>query len=237
MISSPSPSLPPTKPESFLARRARLRRIAARFDVSLPTRGYIIGKIATDPAYRAVLEHCAGSSLPIVDIGCGLGLLAHYLREHGCPAPIHGFDFDARKIATARTAAQRGGLNDVTFDVGDVANVPPGEADLVLLDVLHYLAVEAQRDLLRALADRARAGGTVIIRSALRETTWRYQLTLAQEHWTRWSGWIKSPAPIRFPSAAEIAAPFEAAGCRCEMRPLWGRTPFNSHLFVVRYAE
>jgi trans-aconitate methyltransferase len=233
MISSPNPSAA----RSFLVKRARLKKIAGRFDVSFPTRGYIIGKIATDPAYRAVLEHCAGSPRPIVDIGCGFGLLAHYLREHGSTAPIHGFDFDARKIAAARAAAQRGGLNDVTFGVGDVADIPPGEANLVLLDVLHYLAVDAQHALLRTLADRARAGGTVVIRSALRETTWRYLLTLAQEHWTRWSGWIKSPAPIRFPSAAEIVAPFEAAGCRCEMRPLWGRTPFNSYLIVVRYAE
>jgi 2-polyprenyl-3-methyl-5-hydroxy-6-metoxy-1,4-benzoquinol methylase len=235
MISSPNRSTPSA--EGFLARRARLRRIAARFDVSLPTRGYIIGKIATDPAYRAVLEQCTDSPFPIIDIGCGLGLLAHYLREHGCPTLIHGFDFDARKIELARRAAKRAGLTDVSFAVGDVADVPPHESNLVLLDVLHYLEVRAQQRLLQTLADRARAGGTVIIRSALRENSWRYRLTLAQEHWTRWSGWINSPAPIRFPSAAEIAAPFLAAGCRCEALPLWGRTPFNSHLFVARYAE
>jgi len=229
MISSPSQSAP----EGFLAKRARLRQIAARFDCSLSTRYYIIGKLATDPAYGAVWDRFHDSELPIVDIGCGLGLLAHYLRGRGCTAPIRGYDFDARKINLAAGAAMRAGLHDVRFDIGDVAELPPQAANLVLLDVLHYLDVDSRKNLLQLLAARARDGGEVLIRGAVRERSWRYGLTIAQECWTRWSGWIPSPAPITFPTVGEILEPFEAAGCRCEARPLWGRTPFNSHLIVA----
>lgn len=236
MISSPTLSAP----ESLLAKRARLRRIAARFDCPISTRFYIIGKIATDPAYAAVLDRFRHSDLPIADIGCGLGLLAHYLRDQGCDVPIHGYDFDERKIQLARAAAARGELHDISFEVGDVADLPPRAANLVLLDVLHYLEPAARQNLLRLLAARAKDGASVLIRGAVRERSWRYQLTVMQEFWTRWSGWIPSPARIEFPTIEEILAPFEAAGCRCEARPLWGRTPFNSHLIVAgpgRQAE
>ena len=233
MISSPSRSAP----EGFLAKRARLRRIAAHFDCPLATRGYIVGKLALDPAYAAVLEHFRDSDRPLVDIGCGLGLLAHHLRGNGCRLPIHGFDFDAKKIRLAREAAKRAGLADVHFAVGDVSALPEREADFVLLDVLHYLDPDARKTLLEMLASRA---GTVLIRGTIRDRSWRYRVTFAQELWTRWSGWIPSPSPIRFPTTDEIVAPFEASGHDCHVRPLWGRTPFNSYLFVARprgYSE
>jgi len=229
MISSPSPPAA----EGLLAKRARLRRIAARFDCSIFTKGYIVGKLATDPAYGAVLEQFSESKLPIIDIGCGLGLLAHYLRDCGCAVPIHGYDFDERKIHLAQSAAARGGLLDVHFDVGDVAACPPHDCHLVLLDVLHYLGRETRAKLLGRLARHAQSSGAVLIRGAVRDNSWRYKLTVAQELWTRWSGWIPSPAPLTFPTLEEITAPFEAAGCRCDVRPLWGRTPFNSHLVVA----
>jgi 2-polyprenyl-3-methyl-5-hydroxy-6-metoxy-1,4-benzoquinol methylase len=236
MISSASRS----QPEGFLAKRARLKRIAARFDCSIFTRGYIVGKMATDPAYGAVLERFGSSDHPIVDIGCGLGLLAHFLRDRGCHAPIHGYDFDERKILLARAAATRGGLRDVAFDIGDVADHPPHASHLVLLDVLHYLDRDTRAGLLAKLARHAQSGGTVLIRGAVRDDSWRYKVTVAQEFWTRWSGWIPSPSPVTFPTLAEIVAPFETLGCRCEVAPLWGRTPFNSYLVVAgvtAYAE
>lgn len=229
MISSPSLSAP----EGFFAKRARLHRIAARFDCPLTTRAYIIGKLAVDPAYTAVLDHVRSSDLPIVDIGCGLGLLAHWLREKGCNAPLHGYDFDERKILMARAAADRAGLNNAQFEVGDITSMPQGAAHFVLLDVLHYIDPGARENLLRDLAGRIRADGSVLIRTAVRDGSWRHRATLVEEWWARWSGWIPATTPVDFPTAGHITAPFEAANCRCDIRPLWGRTPFNSHLIVA----
>jgi 2-polyprenyl-3-methyl-5-hydroxy-6-metoxy-1,4-benzoquinol methylase len=221
----------------FLAKRSRLKKIATRFDCSTATRGYIVGKLASDPAYSAVFERYGTSDLPIIDIGCGLGLLAHYLRDRGSNVAVLGYDFDARKIELARKAAERGGLANVTFRVGDAADQPPGGSNLVLLDVLHYLDATTRNKLLQTLAAHTREGGSVLIRGAVRERSWRYNLTVAQEFWTRWSGWIPSRAPITFPTIEEIVAPFEVAGCRCEVSPLWGRTPFNSRLVLASYAR
>ena len=90
-----------------------------------------------------------------------------------------------------------------------------------------------------ALAENSGVSDPTVVRACQKLGFTGYQdlkVTLAQEFWTRWSGWIPSTAPIEFPSIEEIVAPFEAAGCRCEVGPLWGRTPFNSHLVVASYS-
>lgn len=219
--------------ESFLARRSRFRQIAARFAGRPSLWCYIIGKLALDPAYDTVREHLRGSSCPIVDVGCGLGLLAHYLRDYGCRAPFIGCDLDSRKIALATAAARRGRLTDVSFRCADAADVFCGPADVVLLDVLHYLDMDRQAELLTRLASHVASGeGRVIIRTTPRERSWRYGATVLEEYWTRLSRWIPVGGAINFPSRETVLEPFLAAGCRCDVRPLWGCTPFNSHLFV-----
>jgi len=225
MTSSPTPS----SHSDFFARRARLRRIAARFDAPPHLWCYLVGKLALDPAYAAVLDIVRDSERPIIDIGCGLGLLAHYLREHGCRAPIVGYDLDSEKIARAEATARRARLKDVSFRCGDAAEHREDSATVVMLDVLHYLAREHQRVVLERLA---RNDGAVIIRNGLRDRSWRYCVTLLEEYWTRWSGWIPSRAPIHFPTHEAILAPFREVGRTGEARPLWGATPFSSHLFV-----
>jgi len=43
---------------------------------------------------------------PVVDVGCGVGLLAFYLRERNFLAPISGLDRDGRKITRAQAVAR-----------------------------------------------------------------------------------------------------------------------------------
>lgn len=215
----------------FLAARAMYRRIAARFPVSLRLRGYIVGKLALDPAFRATLDRVRDSRHPVVDVGCGLGLLAHFLREHGVRVPIHGIDLDAKKIELARSAARRAGLERVTFEAGSASGALPGDGTAVLLDVIHYLERAEQS---RVLENLSRRNHAVILRTAPRDKSWRFRAVRWQEWWTHASGWIPVDGTANFASAEEIIAPFAAAGWSCDSAPLWGKTPFNSHLFVFR---
>jgi len=233
MISSPSRSTP----EPFRVRRARLRRIASHFDCPLHTRAYIVGKLAVDPAYHAILDHIRDSVLPVVDIGCGFGLLAHWLRENSCSAPLIGYDSDGEKIRLARAAATRAGYSGVSFEAAHALDASSRVANYVLLDLLHYLPPGERDDLLASLAARIREGGSVFIRSGIRDGSWRHRLTGIQERLIEWSGWISDAAQFEFPSIAEVVEPFEAAGCRCDARPLWGRMPFNNYLVSARYSE
>lgn len=200
------------------------RRVAAKYPTRF-LRSYVGAKLARDPVYEAVLPHVMERGEPLLDVGCGVGVLEMFLRERGATMPIVGLDSDAKKIAVARQLAPDG----VTYHLGDALTLPPFHGTVVLLDLLHYLtADEQQRMLLQALD---RSSGLVIVRDAVRDGTMRYRITVAEETFARAVGWLRVPR-LEFPSVEQIVAPFHARGFEVSVAPMWGRTPLNNYLFV-----
>lgn len=199
------------------------RRFAARW-----VQGYVRWKVRSDPAYGGALQALTGRSAPLVDIGCGMGLLAFYLREGGVTAPIIGIDFDERKIEQARVAARA--YTEIDFIVGDARDPLPEGHDVVMLDVLQYLDAPSQQQILRNIAAVLEPGSVVVMRQGLRDGSWRHRVTRIVDAIGR-IGWNRGEA-LTFPTRDEILAPF--AGCEFDVRPLWGRTPFNNYFFVIR---
>ena len=78
-------------------------RIAQRFRKRSHA-GYARGKVRYDPAYAAVAGWIGADETPLLDVGCGLGLLGLYLRERGWRGAYRGLDFDSAKIAAAKTS-------------------------------------------------------------------------------------------------------------------------------------
>ncbi|WP_426702503.1 class I SAM-dependent methyltransferase [Rhodanobacter sp. Col0626] len=213
-------------------RRSR-KRIANLYD-NLLQRGYVRGKLAGDPVYAATAALLGESSLPLLDIGCGIGLLGQYLNAQGHVRRYLGLDHDPRKITAGRLAAQRAGLDDVmNLQHADAAELPPVYGNVALLDVLHYLPARRQSALLQSAARHLAPRGCLIIRNVLREESWRFHATRIEEFFLHASGWI-SVAPQHYPSANELRAPLENAGLDVRIEPLHGHTPFNSYLIVAR---
>ena len=207
-------------------------RAADRFRRSRFLHGYCKGKAKWDPAYPAVADLLQNSSHPLLDIGCGVGLLAAYLRESGCGQRILGIEPDAAKIQIA-TEEVASGYPGLEFQVGDARDLPEFSGDIVMLDVLHYMPAEVQRGMLEQLALRICPGGRALIRTTVRDNSWRYYATMVEEGFVRISGWIRGGA-CHFPTRDEVAAPFHGPEWKVAVRPMWGRTPFNSHLIEVR---
>lgn len=190
-------------------------------------REYVRWKVRTDPAYSAALDALQGRDLPLVDLGCGIGILAFYLREHGYHAPVIGVDFDQRKIDAARLAAQR--YRDVDFIAGDARDPIPDGHNVVILDILHYFDSESQQAILTHAAQAVPPGGAVIIRQPLRDDSRRYRLTEFVDSLARTFGWMKAES-LNYPTRDELIAPFE--GFTHEIRPMWGRMPYNTYFAV-----
>lgn len=191
-------------------------------------------KLAVDPVYAATADLLDGSTLPLLDIGCGIGLLAHYLDALDRLPPYLGVDHDPRKIAAAQAAAHAAGLQQrVQLCASGVATLPPSQGDVVLLDVLHYLSAARQQALLATAVRHLAPTGRLIIRNVLREPNWRFHATRIEEFFLRRSGWIPGGAQ-HYPTADELRTPLHAAGLQAEIRALRGRTPFNSYLIVAR---
>jgi SAM-dependent methyltransferase len=196
--------------------------IAARYPTRF-LRTYVRSKVRVDPVYDAVFERIQGSDEPLLDVGCGIGILALYLRARGFSAAIHGIDNDERKIAIARRVAP-----DATFEVGDARMKIEAGGTIVLLDLLHYFRGEEQS---RILASAAANATTVIIRDAIRDGSWRYRFTYVQEMFARVVRWLRADR-LHFPTRDDVIRPF--GSFHVEVVPLYGRTPFNNYLFVFR---
>jgi 2-polyprenyl-3-methyl-5-hydroxy-6-metoxy-1,4-benzoquinol methylase len=208
-------------------------RIVSLYDNHLQ-RCYIRSKLASDPVYAATTALIAGSPLPLLDIGCGIGLLGQYLHAQGHRQPYLGLDHDPRKIAAGRIAGRRAGLDAVmSLRHADVDELPPMQGHVALLDVLHYLPAERQPALLQAAIRHLAPQGCLIIRNVLREPNWRFHATRIEEFFLRVSGWIPGGAQ-HYPTADELRAPLENAGLDVRIEPLRGYTPFNSYLIVAR---
>jgi SAM-dependent methyltransferase len=205
------------------------------------------GKLGMDPVFRHMLQH--GLIAPrarVLDIGCGQGLLASLLRasaalaQHGrwprdwphAPeaARVTGIELMPRDVQRARAA-----LGDAAeFICGDMRTTPFPESDVVvILDVLHYITLAEQNDVLTRVRSALHGGGVLLLRVG--DAAARRRFTASQ--WidrivTFVRGHRIMPLFGR-PLAAWIAQ-LEALGFEVRSQPMSGGTPFANVLLVAR---
>ena len=213
--------------------KALARRLADRFP-SRFLRSYVYWKVRSDPVYRAVAGVLAAAKpLPLLDLGCGAGLLAHYLRECGFREPMHGVDLDEPKIAVARQISAQTEPT-LTFDCCDFREVRTGGGHVTMLDVLLFVPADQQAEMLSRIASFVHPEhGVLIVRSGIGDGSWRHRLTHGMDILAKLIRWMPV-RPASYPSRELFSRVLEAAGFSVEFRPLWGRTPFNNHLIVAR---
>ena len=204
-------------------------RLAALYE-RRPLQGYVRWKVRADPAYRAALDVLRDRTLPLLDLGCGIGLLPFFLREHGYTAPILGVDFDERKIDVARNAATR--YRDIDFIAGDARDPLPEGHDVVLLDILHYFDPQSQRTILDNVARAVAPQGVVVIRQVIHDGSWRARFTAFVDGLARVFKWMKAER-LQLPTREQITSAFSDE-FEADVKPLWGRMPYNNYLFVFR---
>lgn len=194
---------------------------------------YTRSKLGSDPLYDGVLQQLPDDGQPVLDLGCGLGLFAHVLRQRGDSRCYLGVDLDAAKIARARRAATQ--LDDVHFDCLDLqAPLPARAGHVLLLDVLQYLEAGAQQALLRAASARVVRGGRLLLRTPLATGDGRDRTTRVADRLAWLVGWMGT-RPCHYPDPKVLQATLTEAGLQVTApRPLHGRTPFNSWLLVAK---
>jgi len=209
-------------------------QIATAFTVGPVLRGYIRGKLKTDPVFQEGLRSLVGCRGNLLDLGCGFGLFGLWLRVHGFNNSYSGFDLSEWKVVNGNKAAEKMGLQNYSLKVGNITDCDYGNAAFIaVFDVIHYLDTKQQVQLFDRLADAANSGATVLIRSGIRGCGWRSSVTIAHEWWTRISGWIRG-GDLNFPTCESLLTAFRLRNCMIEPKPLWGSTPFSSHLFKIQ---
>ena len=194
---------------------------------------YARAKLRSDPLYPGVCEALRGTRAPVLDLGCGIGLLAHALQQDGIGVRYFGVDNDARKIVSARRAAARAGLVDAGFETLDLSQaLPPHRGSVAILDVMQFFDPPRQVALVDALAGMLEPGARLVIRTGLDDGSRRARVTRAGDRLARALRWMNA-SPRHYPEAEMLRARFEAGGLRSEFIPLYGDTPFNNWRIVA----
>lgn len=111
--------------------------------------------------YKALyLKRVLGPSFAgkVLDFGCGVGLLARYLRIRLPEAHIDGFDVSQESVEKVDPALSSRGL--FTSALHDL----PRDYDLIVVaNVMHHVAPEQRPSFLQDLASRLRPGGSISI--------------------------------------------------------------------------
>ena len=191
-------------------------------------RFYVAAKLRLDPVAQ-LLSQLAGELGQVLDVGAGRGQFGLLLWELGKTRHLLGFDSDPRKVS----AAQLAGGADAKFEVRDLLDLPATDADTALLiDVLHYLPLPEQKQLLERVAARV-PRGRVVIRELDHEPGARSRFTRFMEWLAQGIGYNRGRAKHFYRPARELVADLSALGFRCEVRGASEGTPFGNVLVIA----
>jgi 2-polyprenyl-3-methyl-5-hydroxy-6-metoxy-1,4-benzoquinol methylase len=198
---------------------------------------YTSSKVKTDPLYGGIHKELESSELPLLDVGCGLGILAMYLRERGWKNEVTGIDYDPSKIKGGKAMISKGEYQGISLSQGDArTGLPEHSGDVTILDIMQFFDVDEQRELLTSAAARVAPGGKLIIRSGLQEKNVRFFTTWVADIFAKCTFWMRS-APIHYPTSAFFREVLGEEGFEVEIRPFWGNTPFNNFMILAKRPE
>jgi 2-polyprenyl-6-hydroxyphenyl methylase/3-demethylubiquinone-9 3-methyltransferase len=164
----------------------------------------------------------------VLDIGCGFGLFSLYYASVRPGLRIEGIDRSASRIAMARRAARRLGLDNVQYEVGDARDFRGGESfdAAYMLDIVHHVPEETVRPLLEQLAKALPARGLLLIKDVDTRPAYKRWFTHALDR-------LMDPrSPVRYWSAEELAGLLGEVGFRVRRHLMVDFLPYPHVLYV-----
>lgn len=168
----------------------------------------------------------------IYDVGCGLGYLGYYLHYRNENRVITGIDYDADKIAVAQNGYDK--TNHLNFESRDLREVSFDAPDVVFFnDVLHYISIEEQFEVLNKVANSLSENGLLFIRDGITDLSDRHAVTQRTEKYsTQIVNFNKTSGDLSFFSSKDIFKFAKEHNFDCEMIEQSEKT--SNVLFVLR---
>jgi cyclopropane fatty-acyl-phospholipid synthase-like methyltransferase len=164
----------------------------------------------------------------VLDIGCGFGLFSLYYASVRPGLRIEGIDRSASRIAMARRAARRLGLDNVQYEVGDARDFRSGESfdAAYMLDIVHHVPEETVRPLLEQLAKALPARGLLLIKDVDTRPAYKRWFTHVLDR-------LMDPrSPVRYWSVEELEGLLGEVGFRVRRHLMVDFLPYPHVLYV-----
>ena len=166
---------------------------------------------------------------PVLDIGCGFGLFSLYYAASGPRRFLRGLDRDGGRIALARRAACRLGLDNVAYTEGDARDFKGdgAAAGAYMLDIVHHIPRKTVPPLLAQLRRCLVPGAPLLVKDV--------DTRPAAKRWFTWllDKGMAPRAPVDYWSADELQAALETAGFRVRRHLMVDLLPYPHVLYVA----
>ena len=164
----------------------------------------------------------------VLDIGCGFGLFSLYYAATAPGRFVPGLDLNARRIAMARRAAQRLGLDNVAYEQGDARDFK-GDTEFVaayMLDIVHHVPPATVPPLFAQLRRCLAPGGRLLVKDV--------DTRPAPKRWFTWAlDRLMAPrTPVHYWSAEELTAALERAGFGVRRHLMVDLLPYPHVLYI-----
>jgi SAM-dependent methyltransferase len=230
--------------------RALAKQAAARYSTRDRTaRHFGYGKLTGDPVFHHLLrEGLVPRDSRILDLGCGQGVLGALLQaakeRHAAgdwpeawppppnPRRMRGIDLRRKDVERARSC----NIEGAEWICGDIRSTEFGRADaVVILDVLHYIDYDAQREVLARVRETLGERGVLILRVADASGSLRFRITLAVDRAVmRLRG--HRLARLYCKPVVQWKGELEALGFRVDPVPMSAGTPFANVMLIAHIA-
>lgn len=114
----------------------------------------------------------------IVDVGCGFGMFANYLKVKSNNRVVLGFDKSSRRIEAAKASIRPGGNIEFFNEEADLKKFS-NLSGVVMTDFLHHVNYEYQERLLRDTFSALAEGGRLVILDLDTKPRWKYLMVKA----------------------------------------------------------
>jgi len=172
-------------------------------------------KLKMDTGLHELLHARIPKDAHVVDLGSGHGMVSLLLSWSAKDRILQGFERDAGKVAIADHVYGKGA--GTTFTVADLEDLTPPPADVYILkDVLHYLTLAKQRELLLECANGLSSEGAIFVRDGFATNDDRHERTKWTERLSIGLGFNKAKGELEFMKKETIIAIAEEAGLRVE---------------------
>jgi len=164
----------------------------------------------------------------VLDIGCGFGLFSLYYAATAPGRFVRGLDLSARRIAMARRAARRLGLDNVTYELGDARDFK-GDTEVAaayMLDIVHHVPPATVPTLLAQLRRCLPPGGRLLVKDV--------DTRPAAKRWFTWAlDRVMAPrTPVCYWSTEQLTAALERAGFGVHRHLMVDVLPYPHGLYV-----